>query len=368
MKLGLGLYRHMLNDDYFSFAAQAGCSHVIVHLVDYFRQGSSNPIDNQPTGGKDTPWGVAGDPDKLWTVAELRSLRHKIEGSGLQLEAIENLDPAHWHDILLDGPRRALHIENVKTTLRHMGEAGIPVLGYNFSLAGVCGRIRGPYARGGAISVAMDGPVTTPIPNGVVWNMIYDENAAPGTLATVSHAELWQRLQRFLEEVLPVAQEAGVRMAAHPDDPPMPTMRQQPRLVYQPWMYQKLIDINPSPSNQLEFCLGTLAEMTEGNVYDAIEQYSRQARIAYVHFRNVAGKVPEYHETFIDDGEMDMLRVLSILRRNGFDGVLIPDHSPQMTCAAPWHAGMAHTLGYIKAAISAVERMPNAAFEPTVAQ
>jgi len=356
MKLGLGLYRHMLNEDYYAFAVQAGCTHVIVHLVDYFKQGEANPLQNQPTGDKDKPWGVAGDANKLWTADELTELRKQVEAAGLKLEAIENLDPAHWHDILLDGPKRALHIQNVHAILRAMGEAGIGVLGYNFSLAGVCGRIRGPFARGGAESVGMDGPVETPIPNGTVWNMTYDLNAPAGVLPQISHEVLWSRLQRFLEEVLPVAEQAGVRLAAHPDDPPMPTMRQQPRLVYQQSMYQRLIDLSSSPSNQLEFCLGTLAEMTEGNLYDTVEQYSSQQRLAYVHFRNVSGKVPHYHETFIDDGDIDMIRIVSILHKNRFDGVMIPDHSPQMTCAAPWHAGMAHTLGFMRAAMMAVER------------
>ena len=356
MKLGLGLYRHMLNDDYYSFAVQVGCTHVIIHLVDYFKQGEGNPDNNQPTGDRDKPWGVAGDPDKLWTAQELIELRKRIESHGLKLEAIENLDPAHWHDILLDGPKRALHIRNVQSILRAMGEAGIGTLGYNFSLPGVSGRVRGPYARGGAISVGMEGSVDSPIPNGTIWNMIYDENAPPGFLPTISHEELWRRLQRFLEEVLPVAEQAGVRLAAHPDDPPLPMLRQQPRLVYKHALYQRLLDISPSSSNMLEFCLGTLAEMPEGNLYDTVEQYSSQKRIAYVHFRNVRGKVPHYRETFIDDGEADMLRILSILYKNKFDGVLIPDHSPQMTCSAPWHAGMAHTIGFMRAGIMALER------------
>ena len=128
-------------------------------------------------------------------------------------------------------------------------------------------------------------------------------------------------------------------------------MRGQPRLVYQPQMYQRLIDLNPSPSNTLEFCVGTLAEMTEGDLYDTVENYSRQGRLAYVHFRNVRGKVPYYKETFVDDGDIDMLRVIEILKRNNFDGVLIPDHTPQMTCDAPWHAGMAYAMGYLKAAL-----------------
>jgi mannonate dehydratase len=361
MKIGLGLYRHMLSRDNYDFARQAGCTHIVIHLVDYFKQSSTNPRNNQPTGGKYEPWGVAGDPDKLWTAAELVKIRREIEDAGLSLFAIENIDPAFWYDVLLDGPKRPQHIENVKAIVRHMGEAGIPVLGYNFSLAGVSGRISGPMGRGGAITVGTDGPVDDkPIPNGTVWNMVYDQHAAPGSLPTISRDELWGRLQRFLEELVPVAEQAGVRLAAHPDDPPMPTVRQQPRLVYQPRLYQKLLDIAPSKSNQLELCVGTLAEMTEDDVYEAVDQYSKQGKIAYIHLRNVVGKVPYYRETFIDEGDVDMIRILSILKRNNFEGVILPDHTPQMSCSAPWHAGMAHTIGFMEAALAMLGRQPSA--------
>ena len=353
MKIGLGLYRHMLSRDYYDFARQAGCTHIVIHLVDYFKQSATNPRNNQPTGGKYEPWGVAGDPDKLWTADELLKIRREIEDAGLTLFAIENIDPAFWHDVLLDGPKRPQHIENVKAIVRRMGEAGIPVLGYNFSIAGVSGRVSGPMGRGGAVTVGMDGPVDDkPIPNGTVWNMVYDQHAAPGSLATISREELWGRLQRFLEELVPVAEQAGVRLAAHPDDPPMPTIRQQPRLVYQPRMYQRLLDTVPSKSNQLELCVGTLAEMTEDDVYEAVDNYSKQGKIAYIHLRNVVGKVPHYRETFIDEGDVDMIRILSILKRNNFEGVILPDHTPQMSCSAPWHAGMAHTIGFVEAALA----------------
>ena len=86
-----------------------------------------------------------------------------------------------------------------------------------------------------------------------------------------------------------------------------------------------------------------------------VDRYSRTGRIAYVHFRNVHGRAPHYHETFIDEGDTDMLRVLRILHRNGYDGVLIPDHTPLLECAAPWHAGMAYALGYLRAALRLVE-------------
>ncbi len=347
MKLGLGLYRHQLNREHYDFARQCGATHLVVHLVDYFRQGARNPNDNQPTGDE-TGWGRAGDPDRLWTVDELASLKRDINAAGLELEAIENFDPAHWHDVLLDGPKKAEQIENVKTLLCRLGEVGIPVMGYNFSIAGVAGRMSGPFARGQAVSVGMDGVDDTPIPLGMVWNMVYAPNAPKGVLPEISADELWRRLASFLKAVLPVAQEAGVKLAAHPDDPPVPRVRRQPRLVYQPGMYQRLIDIDPSPANMLEFCVGTLAEMTEGGLCDAVEQYSRQRRIAYVHLRNVTGQAPSYRETFIDDGDVDIAGVLSILHRNGYDGVVIPDHAPQMSCTAPWHAGMAHALGFIE--------------------
>jgi len=135
-------------------------------------------------------------------------------------------------------------------------------------------------------------------------------------------------------------------------------MRNQPRLVYQPALYQRLLDIAPSPNNALEFCVGSLAEMTDGDLYAAADRSSREGRIAYVHLRNVAGKVPRYRETFIDEGDVDMIRILAILKRNGFDGVVIPDHTPQMSCAAPWHAGMAHTIGYVLAALAMFEAHP----------
>ncbi len=352
MKLGLGLYRHMLTPENFAFARQAGATHIIAHLVDYFRGGQHAHADDQPTG-TDLGWGIAGDPDALWTTAELLALRQQIEAAGLTLEAIENFDPAHWHDILLDGPRRDLHIENVKTMIRRVGAAGIPIIGYNFSIAGVAGRTTGPYARGGASAVGMEGPYELPLPQGMAWNMVVDPGQLEHHVALphVTHEQLWDRLQRFLDEVLPVAEAAGVKLAAHPDDPPMPFIRGTPRLVYQPSLYQRLIDANPSPSNTLEFCVGSLAEMTEGDIYQVCEHYARQQRIGFVHLRNVVGKVPTYKESFIDDGEVDVLRVMRILHDCGFDGVVIPDHAPQMNCAAPWHAGMAFALGFMAAGL-----------------
>lgn len=399
MKLGLGLYRHQLNAEHYRFAKQCGCTHLVIHLVDYFRssrlrgdeaasaaqarsnqpgpssvtpvlsilrssataedgrsstaEGGLRRVDDQPVGD-DTGWGLAGDPNQLWTYGELAAIKKEINAAGLELEAIENFDPAHWHDVLLDGPKKLQQLENLKTIIRNVGQAGIPVFGYNFSIAGVAGRIKGRFARGEAEAVGMDGPLDKPLPNGMVWNMVYDRNAAPGVVPSATPEQLWQRLKVFLDALVPVAEAAGVTLAAHPDDPPLPTVRAQPRLVYQPQLFQKLIDLKPSPRNALEFCVGTLAEMSEGDIYDVVDTYSRQGKLAYVHLRNVRGKVPSYKETFIDDGDVDVLRVLRILQKNNFNGVIIPDHAPQMSCAAPWHAGMAYALGYLRAGLKTI--------------
>ncbi|HEX5153192.1 MAG TPA: mannonate dehydratase [Parafilimonas sp.] len=351
MKLGLGFYQHMLNRRHFDFAKQCGCSHVVVHLVDYFNKGSQENINNQPIGNG-AGWGIAGKSNHLWELDSLIRLKKEINAAGLEWEAIENFDPADWHDILLDGPKKKKQIGLLKQHIRNVGKAGIPVIGYNFSLAGVSSRITGPFARGGAFSVGMNGVDDCIIPNGMVWNMIYDMNANGGFLPGITHDELWQRLEWFLKEVIPVAEEAGVKLAAHPDDPPVPTIRNTPRLVYQPYMYQRLLDICLSPNNTLEFCLGSLAEMTEGNVYDAARQYADH--ISYIHFRNVKGKVPGYKEVFIDEGDIDMIEIIRILKEKRFDGVLIPDHTPQMSCEGSWYAGMAYALGYMKALIQTV--------------
>ena len=353
MKLGFGLYKHMLNDEHYRFARQCGATCVVIHLVDYFQKtGASSAADNQPVGAQ-TGWGPAGDPKQLWTLEQLLAIKQQINQHGLELYAIENFDPAFWYDILLDGPEKQQQMENLKELIRRVGKAGIPCMGYNFSLAGVCSRIEGPFARGGATSVGMDGIDETPVPQGMVWNMIYDADAEKGIQRKVTSEQLWDRLSWFLNEIIPVAEASGVILAAHPDDPPAEYVRQTPRLVYQSKLYQKLLNIYKSPNNALEFCLGTIAEMQNSDVYEATDRYSQENRIAYIHFRNVRGKVPNYHEVFIDEGDIDMLRILAILKKNSYTGPIIPDHTPQMNCTAPWHAGMAYAMGYIKAAMEA---------------
>src|SRR5260221_7979402 len=178
MKLGLGLYRHQLNQEHYRFAKQCGCTHLIIHLVDYFRSARSNQPGDQPVGD-DSGWGLAGDPGRLWTYEELAAIRREINDAGLELEAIENFDPAHWHDVLLDGPKKPEQLENLKTIIRNVGRAGIPIFGYNFSIAGVAGRVKGPLLRGVGGRGGGAGRLCTPPPSGAGSHTVFERHTAP---------------------------------------------------------------------------------------------------------------------------------------------------------------------------------------------
>ena len=351
MRLGIGLYRDMLKKENYRFARQAGCTDIIAHLANYYTDGAIVPGTDETNN-----YGISKIGDE-WTLDQLRALKKEVEDAGLHLEAIENFNPADWYDVLLDGPKKREQMDKLKRIIKNVGQSGIPVFGYNFSIAGVWGHTRRGAARGGADTACFDredGGENMPIPHGEVWNMTYDPEAPKGFIRPVSEEELWDRWTYFINEITPVAEEYGVRMAAHPDDPPMPKLRGHARLVYEPEYYEKMIAINKSPSNCFEFCMGSIQEMRNGNIYEAIDRFTPLDRLAYIHFRNVRGKVPHYVEAFVDDGDIDMLECLRLLKKHNYGGVLIPDHTPQLECRASWHAGMGYALGYMQAAFQVI--------------
>lgn len=350
MKLGFGLYRHMLDDAHLKFAKQLGATHLIVHMCDYFNEQKKFSHSAQPIGDE-KGWGTANG--NIWTVEELLEIKEKINSYGLEWYAIENFDPKQWDHVLFGTEKRDEQIKNLIQIIENVGKAGIKVFGYNFSLTGVTGRIVTNDARGGAETVGLNGindMLTEPYPNSMAWNMVVDPDAT-GIRKPITEEQLWNNLAYFLNALVPVAEKAGVVLAAHPDDPPLDVVRGLPKLVNQPEKYQKLLDLYPSAANALEYCLGTIAEMINGDVYEVTEHYVKQHKVPYIHLRNVHGKVPYYKETFIDEGDIDIAKIVRILKANNYDGVLIPDHTPQMSCDAPWHAGMAYAMGYINALI-----------------
>ncbi|MCC6445996.1 MAG: mannonate dehydratase [Armatimonadetes bacterium] len=330
MHIGLGLYPGILNDDHLKFARQIGVTHIVAWM----------PL---PAG------------NGVWEFQDLLRLRCYIESFGLKLAALENLPPTHWDKVLLSEPGRDRQIENVQTTLRNMGKAGIGCLGYYFSIVGVWGHWRAGQSgggRGGAgltsfdYDLVKDAPLA---PRGEAWcGYRVEDNPPPGTLGRIDIETMWDRYRYFLEHVVPVAEEAGVRLAEHPDDPPVPELRGIARLFISPEAFLKATQIAPSFYNGIEFCQGTFAEMGI-DVLEAIRTFGFQKKICYVHFRNVKGAVPQFDEVFIDEGDVNMLEAMKAYREVGFDGVLIPDHSPALTAPGSWHAGMAYAVGYMRA-------------------
>lgn len=351
MRVGLSLHGALLGEDGARFASQLGVQDVVIHLTDYARHADRRAWLAGEVGPDNGDCiGVA-----LWDYDRMAGLVGMLASHGISVAAIENISPNFWPDILLDGPDKRRQMEDMKRLVRDAGRAGIPVIGYNFSIAGVWGWRRRREGRGESMTAVFDASsfdTQRPLPDGMVGNMRY-RAARPGAAPhQVGEAELWQRLDWFLSELVPVAEEAGVRLAAHPDDPPVEQLRGTARLVNSHAKYDRLLALHPSPSNALEFCIGSLAEMADGDIYDTTRHYARAGAIAYVHFRNVRGRVPRYTETFVDDGDVDMARIVGILADEGYDGVLVPDHVPELDCPAPWHAGHAYTVGYMKALIA----------------
>ena len=145
-------------------------------------------------------------------------------------------------------------------------------------------------------------------------------------------------------------------LAAHQDDPPVETLFGTGRLLTSHDAMQRLIDLVPSPNNGLEFCQGTVAEMGPDKATEAITRFASQDKIFYVHFRNVKGSVPKFDEVFIDEGDVNMIAALKAYRDAGYDGVITPDHTPRVIGDTTYgHRGRAFALGYIRAAMQALD-------------
>lgn len=269
-----------------------------------------------------------------WSAEELTALRERVKAAGLRLNAVENLPIAFYDDVMLDGPEKDTQIEHIKNTLRNLGQAGIPILGYHWSPSGVWRTVTDFAVRGSAESSAFDAA-----------RLVDDELTFE---REYTQAELWDNYVYFLEEVLPVAEEVGVTLALHPNDPPIERIGGVPFLFRNFESFKRAMSEVPSDNHGLELCLGTWSEMGE-NLFDAIEYFGERDEIIYVHFRDVDGTVPKFNETFVDKGNFDEYQILQALRDVGFSGMMIPDHVPKLEGDDSWkHRGRAFTVGYLR--------------------
>ena len=171
--------------------------------------------------------------------------------------------------------------------------------------------------------------------------------------------EMWDNYCWYLERILPVAEEAGVRLALHPDDPPVPTLGGVARIFGNFESFKRGLDTFDSPNHGLDFCMGCWSEMGgHDNVVKGLSYFVPQQKIVYIHFRDVKGTPDNFHECFIDDGQVNPFEIVRLLKELGFDGFMIPDHVPATVGDSPWHhRGRAHCVGYMKALIQAVNQL-----------
>jgi mannonate dehydratase len=290
MRLALGAVREV-TDEMLRYAVQLGYEEIVVN----------------------TPQNLPGD--ERWEEPDISAMRSHVESHGLRIAAIENTPMSFYSDIMVAGETAPRQIENYKHTIRSLGDAGIPILGFHWMANDVWRTSLAKRGRGGARLTEFD------------YAQITDPDD-PTHGRVFLQPEMLDHFRRFMDEVLPIAEASGVRLALHPDDPPLETLGGISRLFWNHTCLRDVVDdFGSSPGFGLEFCLGTVSEMGPGADTLLLEFVERNA-VAYVHFRDVRGYVPRFEEAFLGEGNLDVVGLLRRLIDADFDGFLIDDHVP----------------------------------------
>ena len=291
--------------------------------------------------------------DAAWSVEGLTKLRERVESYGIHLDMIPlplssaYITKAELPSIMMaKSPERDRDIDNVCQMIRNASRAGIPALKYNMSILGVVrtestpGRGRSRYSTFVYDKAKQEPPLT---------------EAGP-----VNPDAYWERITYFLERVVPVAAEYKTRIACHPHDPGMPYdkgYRGVHTVLGSVDGLKKFLSIKENPYHGLNFCQGTVSEMLQDpgkEILDVIRHFGSRKKIFNVHFRNIKGKFLNFQETYIDNGDVDMLKAMRVYKEVGYDGMMMPDHVPKVAADPKGLQAFAYTFGYIKALIAAV--------------
>jgi mannonate dehydratase len=291
--------------------------------------------------------------DEAWSVDGLKRLRERVESYGIKLDMVplafssSEIRNSENPDILLAGPNRDKQIDDICQQIRNTGLAGIPHAKYNLTIIGIPrtertkGRGPSSYSTFVYAGAKQDPPLTI---------------AGP-----VNADVYWERITYFLERVVPVANEYKVKIGCHPQDPGMPKgkgWRGVETVLGSVEGLKRFVSIEESPYHGLNFCQGTVSEMLQKpgeEIYDVIRYFGSRKKIFNVHFRNISGGFLNFKETFIDNGDVDMLKAARVYKEVGYDGMLMPDHVPQVEGDQGQFQGFAFAFGYIKALIAAVD-------------
>jgi len=310
MRAGIGTFKNP-TEERLSFIQQLGVEDVQINMF----KTSSAAYDDVPLTG-----------EHKWSYEELADLKATIEDAGLRLNAIEGMPIPFYDDIMLGGENRDEQLEHFKNTVRNMGRAGIPIMGLLWMPAGVWRTEGHATARGGAEVTGFDLDLLKD-PDALAFDREYSET------------EMWDNFERFLQEVMPVAEEAGVKIGIHPSDPPVDKkLGGVPALFRNFENFKRAMELYPSDNLGLVFCLGNWSARHGGGekLLDKIRYFGERDKIFYVHFQSVEGTVPSFKEGFINEGNYDSVAVIRTLHDVGFDGMIIPGHTPLMARDTEW--------------------------------
>ena len=319
-----------LSDRKLTWAAQCGVEHIAVNST------STTGIENS---------------DGTWDVGRIRATKNRLASFGMSMDVLtldlqSSFVSNHRFPGIMQGlPSRDAEIEIIKQNVRAAAEAGIPCLKYNLNLLGVPRTGRSP-GRGGAQYSNFDIDK---------WTDFTLTPAGP-----VSDERMWDVITYFLERVVPVAEQVGVRLACHPHDPAVPRdtgLRGVHCVLGSVDGLKKFISIAPSPFHGLNFCLGTVSEMCINPAVEAIEAiryFGQQKKMFMVHLRNIKGGFLHFDEVYPDNGDVDFYLAMRTFREVGYDGMLCPDHVPESAVDPDDERQHSFCLGYTRALIQVV--------------
>ena len=294
-----------------------------------------------------SPKMVGMDNANNWEFDVIKAVKESWEKEGLKLTVVEG-PPSLNTKTKLGLAGRDEEIANFITFMKNISQVGIDTVCYNWMpLISWARSDKAMPDRGGALVMGFDADKI--------------EGETITEYGTLTHDLMWKNLEYFLKAVVPEAEKYGIKLSMHPDDPPVDAIRGVPRIMTSVAAFKRLVDIYPSPNNGITWD-GTFGEMgAKGQPEDlpaAIEYFGKKKVITFVHFRNVRGYKEHFNETFIDDGQMDMARLMQILYDTGFKGPIRPDHVPTMagdSNSFPGYStiGTLFAVGYIRGLMDA---------------
>jgi mannonate dehydratase len=275
-----------------------------------------------------------------WDFESLKTSKQSFSDHGFELIGLEG-DQMDMMRIKLGLPGRDEDIEKYRQMLVNMGRLDINLLCYNFMATGWFRTSNEIEERGGALVTGFSSEEARKLPM-----TPYGEIPA---------GKIWENYRYFIDAVMPVAEEAGIKMGLHPDDPPVPVLQGIGRILINADAIRKALSISKSPSHGLTFCQGTYVTMGE-DIPALIEEFGEQGKIHFVHLRDVRGAPENFRETFHDNGPTNMPQMLDLYRKVGFDGPIRSDHVPTMAGEKNSHAGYEMNgnlfgIGYIRGII-----------------